>query len=283
MTFIVTLVALLIERFFDWSHLRHWHWFTTYQRAIAQRLAGKSTYLVLAATVLPLVLGVGLFDYLISDVLYGFIDLWFELFLLLYCFGPQNLWADTFACINALIQGDASYAMEKLKTAFNINNSSNGQSLHRHLLDSIFIESNRRVFAVVFWYVLLGPAGAVLYRTVVLSSPSTEFAKHEVPAELWQGASVSEAVLNWIPVRIFTFIFALGGQFVQVLSCWRKEVLKGLDRNEAMLIECGTAALHYDDHNKIPVDGSAERAAISLLDRAFLIGLALIAIAILVG
>lgn len=283
MTFIVTLVALLIERFFDWSHLRHWQWYTGYQRAIIHRLSAKSPYLVLAAIVVPLLLLVLLIQTLLSNVLYGFINLWFQLFLLLYCFGPQNLWADTFACINALLQGDTSFASEKLKTAFNVNNGSNPQSLHRHLLNSIFVESNRRVFAVVFWYVVLGPVGAVLYRTVTLLAPTTSFGKQEVSTELWQSAHKVETVLDWIPVRIFTFLFALGGQFVQVLTCWRKYVLQGLESNETMLVECGIAALHYEDQTKIPEDGSAEKSAISLLDRALLIALAIIAVVILVS
>ena len=47
MTFIITLIALLIERFFDWNHIRKWRWFLRYQSWLAVRLSAWSpcTYL----------------------------------------------------------------------------------------------------------------------------------------------------------------------------------------------------------------------------------------------
>lgn len=105
MMFIVTLVALLIERFFDWSHLRRWNWYLALQQVMYQRLPGKSAIVVLAATIIPLLLVVAIISFLLHGFLYGFGNLIFQVFILLYCFGPQNLWADVFAAINALLHG----------------------------------------------------------------------------------------------------------------------------------------------------------------------------------
>ena len=276
MTFIVTFIALLIERFFDWSHLRQWRWYTAYQRMMMRRFSKWSSYVSLALTVVPLLIVIGIIEYSIDDWLYGFAKLLFELFIVLYCLGPQNLWADAFSCINALVQGDQTFAADKLKRSFGITDLSYSQSLHRHLLNDIFIEANCRVFSVVFWYVILGPVGAVLYRTIILSSADVS---NEAPTPAFsQSARSVEAVLDWVPVRLFTFIFALGGHFVQVLSYWRRKVLFGLSSNEMLLTECGTAALGSDDQNKIAEDGSAEKAAVSLLDRSFVIMLVIVAI-----
>lgn len=279
MAFIVTLIALLIERFFDWSHLRHWYWYTAYQRFVWKRFplhSSYNAYLVLAVTIIPLLIVVGLIQLLIHGWLYGFINLLFGLFILLYCMGPQNLWADAFSCLNALTQGDVHYAADKLKTSFGITDISYSQSLHRHFLNHIFIEAERRVFAVIFWFILLGPIGAVLYRAVTLSAE--EMSNHEVIPELSQAARNVEGVLDWVPIRIFTFIFALGGHFVQVFSCWRNKFLLGIRGNEVLLTECGIAALGIED--KIPEDGSAEKHSISLIDRSFVIVLVVIAIII---
>lgn len=281
MTFVVTFIALIIERFFDWSHLRHWQWYYNWQRWVMQRLVSMNSYVTLAATVLPLLLAVAFVGWLVDDWLYGFMAFLFQLFILICCLGPQNLWADTFACINALTQGDAQTAAGKLQASFGIIDTSYSQSLHRHLLNDVFIEANRRVFAVVFWYVFLGPVGAVLYRTVVLSA--IHVSKQSTPSLLIAPARIVQAVLDWIPVRIFTFVFALGGNFVHVLSCWRKKVLQGLNSNEAMLIECGNAAIGFDEPTNLPEDGSAERQAISLLDRVFIIVLIVIFAMELVG
>lgn len=275
MTFIVSLIALVIERFFDWSHLRHWYWFTNYQKYIAHRFADKSSYLILALSIVPLLIIVLLLEFLLQNALYGFVQLLFQLFILLYCLGPQNLWADTFSCISALRQGDKRFVEEKVKKSSRSNYS---QSLHRHFLNNIFIEGNRRVFAVVFWFVVLGPIGAVLYRAVSLSAATSE---QETNVELYQTARSLEAVLDWLPVRVFAFIFALGGHFVRVLSCWQKKILFGLHGNETILTDCGIAAMGLEDEHKILEDGTVEKHAISLLDRAFVITLVVIALIVL--
>lgn len=279
MTFIVVLVALLIERFFDWSHLRHWYWFRALQNAVIHRLSATA-YLILAVTIVPILLIVALIDYATVGLLYGFIKLIFHVVVLIYCLGPQNLWADTFACVNAMTQGDKDFAADKLKHSFGIADLTYSQSVEKHFLHTIFIEANCRVFAVVFWYLVLGPFGAVMYRLVTLSVPDVP--EQELTPELTQQAHLIENILDWIPVRIFVFLFALGGHFVQVISCLRKKIFLGLNANESLLTECGTAAIGIEPAQPLPQDGSAERNAINLIDRCLVITLVLIAIGVLI-
>lgn len=277
MTFIVTLVGLLIERFFDWSHLRQWSWYATYQRFVTGKMSGNAPYVILAVTIVPLLILLALVDYLLQGWMYGFIKLVFDIVVFIYCLGPKDLWADAFACTTALSQGDPNQAAEKIQASFGATeNKTYSQSLHRHLLSNLFIEANRRVFAVVFWFVVLGPIGALMYRTVTLSA--SDFPKGQGDTALSPIARQVEAVLNWLPVRFFTFLFALGGHFAKVLSIWRKNVLNGLNSNEILLTECGIAALGNDDQSAIAEDGSVERTAISLLDRAFVITLVIVAV-----
>lgn len=277
MTFIVTLIALLIERFFDWSHLRHWNWFGAYQRNLIKRFPGQPPYVLLAITVAPLVLGVLIISLLLTGALYGLLSLIFQLGVLLYCLGPQNLWADTFASIAALTQGDSAKALEKLKAAFGINEVSNVQETHKELLHRIFIEANRRVFTVVFWYVVLGPVGPVLCRTISYSAHGDNSAP-----ELSQSAHSVETIIDWLPARLFTVMFALGGHFTNVIGCWSKRVLLEFSNNDILLGQCGMAALGLDDHSLLPDNGSAERDAVSLLDRVFVIVLVIVAVLALV-
>jgi membrane protein required for beta-lactamase induction len=281
MTFIVTLIALLIERFFDWSHLRKWDWYSNYQRAITKRFPDKAPNFILAVTIIPLLLLVVITQIILKHTLFGLAEFLFQLFLFLYCLGPQNLWADTFACINALVQGDMQLASDKLKATFGVTDTDSKQALHDQLLNHIFIAANRRIFAIVFWFMVLGPIGAVLYRTITLSSAA--FPSQEAVPELLQNARSAEAVLDWIPVRILTCVFALGGHFVKVFSCWRKAPFSGWEGNEALLIECGWSALGGNEIDKVAEDGSAERNAIGLLDRSFVITLVVVAIIVMLN
>lgn len=270
MTFIVTLTALLIERFFDWSHLRGWQWYDRYQHFIAKRFSQKSKPLILALILLPVVISVYVMEILLQTTLFGLAELVFQLFIFLYCLGPQNLWADTFTCMNALTQGDTQLVSEKLKQSFGITEAQSAHSSHEQLLQHIFIAANRRVFAIVFWFFILGPVGAVFYRavTLVTSGPSPE-AAHD--------ARSIESALNWIPVRIFTCVFALSGHFVQVVACWRKKAMQGLAINDQLLVECGAAALGKEDIEVLAQDETAEKNVIGLLDRSFIVILVLIA------
>jgi membrane protein required for beta-lactamase induction len=269
MTFIVSLVALLIERFFDWSHLRNWNWFGTYARKLLARVPAMTSYLALAAVIVPLLLVVVLLQFVLQGWLYGLPGLLFQILLLLYCFGPQNLWADAFGTITCLSQGDMGFATDKLKASFGLTGTGDVAKSHQLLMNGIFIQANCRVFAVVFWYAVLGPVGAVFYRAVVLCTDE---------AALTQSARTVEDVLNWLPTKLMTLLFALGGNFAQVLHCWRKKVNLSLSGNNQFLVDCGSAALGKEEQDNFPVDGSVERAAVSLLDRAFVIALVLILI-----
>lgn len=272
MTFLVLLIALLIERFFDWGHLRHWQWYGVLQRKVAERLPSKQPWLVLAASILPILIVVGIVSCLLTNVLYGVVALVFQLAIVLYCLGPQNLWADTFACLNALTKGDAKAASEKLQALFGVGDMSSSQGMHKQLLSHLYVEANQRVFAVVFWYAVLGPVGALLYRMIAISATTTNVQQPMVAAQ----AQRAEGWLDWIPVRVFTFLFALGGHFARVINCWRKKVVLGVSSNNALLMDCGIAALGGEADGPVAEDGSAERDAVSLLDRVFVIVLVIV-------
>src|SRR5262245_19175760 len=96
MTCFTIFLALLIERFFDWSHLRDWQWFFAYEHYVAERLSLLHPYVILTLTCLPILLCVLVLQYICAGLLYGFAKLVFDLLILLYTFGPKNLWADYF-------------------------------------------------------------------------------------------------------------------------------------------------------------------------------------------
>lgn len=255
MTFTVIFIGLLIERFFDWSHLRHWQWYTRYQEAVLKRFSTHSPYIVLAAMILPIVIVIALLSLILQGWLYGLIKLIFSIIIFIYCLGPKDLWAEAFANANVLKNSEADSKHPSLNQAF---------------LSHIFVEANRRVFSVVFWFALLGPVGAVLYRCATLS---TVFLAKQDSALLHLSRQL-EALLSWLPARLLTVLFALGGHFVQVLTAWRKHALEGLDSNETLLMECGTAALGLEETQAI--SNGAARGAINLLDRSFIIMLVII-------
>lgn len=239
MMFVITFVALLIERFFDCTHLRSWRWYPAYEHALVKYFSftTKLPFLFLGLLIIPFSLIIGLLDYFMQGWLYGVVRFIFDVLVILYCLGPQNFWADT------------SMSMQR-----------------------IFVEANRRVFAVIFWFALLGPFGAILYRMIAITAADA------LTRELTAQAATVEAILDWIPVRLLSFLFALGGHFSQVFRSFRQNVFLGLRSNDEMLIECGHAALVDEKPAKAASENVLEKSAINLLDRSFVILLVLVAI-----
>lgn len=220
---------------------------------------------------------VAIIQFVLQGVLYGFLSLVFQILIVLYCLGPQNFWADAFACINAMVHGESQEIKEKSALAFGLTGK---KFSHQRLLEKIFIASNTRVFAVIFWYSLLGPLGAMLYRMTSLAAP--QLSQQQTHPEILFPAKISIKVLDWVPVRLLTFLFALGGHFVQVLTLWRDNVLTSYTHNEWLLTKCGLAALGREELNSTKEAGAQEQSAVALIDRVFIIVLAIIALITLI-
>ena len=272
MTFIIVLIAFLLERFFHWRHLRHWRWFANYEHLLSIRLKGQPAWLVLFAIVLPFLLVIGVLQYLLVGVFGGSLEFMVGMIVLLYCLGPDNLWVQAYRCIDALNKQDAD-AMSHARTAFGVAITDNTQAFHQAFVRAIFVAAHQRIFAVLFWFVLLGPVGAVLYR-IIESISARSIAGARIAVQIKDG-------LDWLPIRLVTFLFALGGHFTSVFACWKRDLFKGFNTNELFLTECGIAALDVLNNNQLPETGIAEQEALALIDRVFVAGLVLLAIVVL--
>lgn len=268
MAFIITLIALVMERFFHWQHLRQWHWFIKYENSLSGVIGGWPPYLRLLVNLLPPLLLIVLIQVLLSGLLYGIFTLIFGVLVLLYCLGPENLWVEVYKYIQAA-NDDEKSAMDNVSSIFHIS-PDREMSFHEALTRAIFIKANDRIFSVVFWFVLLGPVGAVLYRLIDIFTERSEWG-------LSNDALRIKQILDWIPVRIFAFFAALCGNFMESYTIWKKDVLQGPHANETLLTDCGLAAL---DQNNTSV--GIEKEALNLLDRVFVLALVVLAIGVLI-
>jgi membrane protein required for beta-lactamase induction len=137
---------------------------------------------------------------------------------------------------------------------------------------AIFLASHQRIFGVVFWFVILGPIGAVFYRLI-----------EGISSQMLTGSTLARQIkglLDWLPVRLEVLLFALGGHFTAVLIHLKRDALKGPGHNDQFLADCGMAAM---DAERLSGSVNIEQEALGLIDRAFMIGLVIFAIAVLLG
>lgn len=290
MSFTAIFIALLLERYviYDMSPLRNWSWLAAYRKVICERMSGQAPHILLAGIVAPLVVGVILIQVLVYSVQYGFINLFYCLAVILYCLGPRNLWADVTTCLTALSEGDAGVLAEKLKQTFGIDKKSfdistggmDKQALHKQLLTQIFIQTNVRVFGIVFWYGLVGLAGVVAYRLIAIIA--AEQGGDETSTAMSTTAKQALGYLDWPAVRALSFLFALGGNFSKVFAAWMSKLMNGPETNETLLLDCGMASLNCVADSTLPEDGSAENEQLGVIDRSLAITMVILAVMVFI-
>lgn len=121
----------------------------------------------------------------------------------------------------------------------------NKGEMSRTVTEAIFTKSLTNVFGVIFWFMLLGPIGAVLYY---LTAAITERAQRPDFgfSDTYSSAEYFKEILDWFPVRILTFTFALVGHFAPVFGIWLDRIGAGLLENRQFLIDAGLTAIHAD-------------------------------------
>jgi AmpE protein len=142
-----------------------------------------------------------------------------------------------------------------------------------------------RLFAVFFWFFLLGPAGAVFYRLTSLYNRHPSLPAGNLPSyQQWQWA------LEWLPVRYMGLCCCLAGNFTTGFHVWRQWLLDTRVSSADFLAQCLDASLVQESSTETPpeVDESLRltlmrsQALDGLLVRTEIIGLAGLALVILV-
>jgi AmpE protein len=161
----------------------------------------------------------------------------------------------------------------------------------RHLARAVLYLAHDHLFATLFWFCVLGPAGAVLYRL----SAQLAFAPAEGTGEAYQrSARFVCGALGWIPARLIAFGYALTGRFDQALSAARgRGFVNGdlVEGNRGLLGDTGTAALRAGEPAQAGSDGERRSsgkaatvgAARALAVRTGVFWLAVIAVLTLAG
>jgi cobalamin biosynthesis protein CobD/CbiB len=108
----------------------------------------------------------------------------------------------------------------------------------RLAIEEALLASHRHVFGVLLWYVVLGPAGAVLYRLAAYF------------ATRWKelgpfGAFAQRAfyALEWPAVRLTAAAFAMVGDFEDAVYCWRTQARGWHDENAGVVLAAGAGAM----------------------------------------
>ncbi|TRZ96895.1 MAG: CobD/CbiB family protein [Rhodocyclaceae bacterium] len=113
----------------------------------------------------------------------------------------------------------------------------------RLAIEQALLSSHRHVFAPLLWFVVLGPAGALLYRIAqTLDELWGERGEMEF-GEFGQFAHQAFALIDWLPLRVTAASFAVVGDFEDAVHCWRTQADRWPDGGSGILLASGAGAL----------------------------------------
>lgn len=123
------------------------------------------------------------------------------------------------------------------------HDGASANEIARLAIEEALVVSHRRLFGVMFWFVLLpGPSGAVMYRLAGLLAEEWG-ARDARAAGFGRFARRAREAMEWLPVRITAIVFSIMGNFEDAIYCWRSQAVLWPERSSAILIASGGGAL----------------------------------------
>jgi AmpE protein len=263
MNFIALLLGLVVERVATkFFHLRRLPWLDRLIDAglhQLQKLATWPALLLVIALALLLVLPVAAIALLLGDTLAGLPYVAFAVFVLFFSFGPKDIGEDVDEYCSALEEGNRERIEETAIAIVEGQVPDDELQCIRKVEQAVCVHANNRLFAVIFWFVVLGPLGAWAYRvTDLLRRRAVATAGDDENADsanalLRNAAVLLHGWLAWIPARLASLGYAAAGHFDAALGAWRapsdqKDASLPAD-NENLLARVGVAALALSDED----------------------------------
>ena len=253
MTFLAMIIALLLlQAWGSGNRVHHDDWYQGLMGRLGDSSLPAGLSLAIAVLV-PALAAQFLLDFL-SPVLFGLPWIAFAVFLLLYSMGRRDFHVllDRYReqCRNQDFEGAYLTTLVELGWARPGDDPRSPQEVHQMVQRGFFYEGYQRWFAVLFYFVLLGPAGSLAYRLLQLSGDRLD--RKLVDRCLF--------IADWIPVRLLAAAFSLTGDFVAS----RDKLLHGFtdwQRGAAdVLQQVGRASLHINPDGTLEGDDKGAAA-----------------------
>lgn len=252
---ITILLALALDRFVpDRAGLQIFNWYQDWAESIELRFNGGTRAQGVAAVLLaltPILFAVLVIRYVLVRVspLLGSL---FDVLVLYLCLDLYRLSAAAAGISEDLDRGDLAGANRHLEDL-------SGKAVHETTeaaiahaaVEAVLKQGNWLLIAPLFWFIMLGPGGAVLQRMVAVLD---RMWGHRDPryAEFGWAAARFNDLLGWIPARLTALSYAFMGSFEDALHCWRRQGGMWSDINSGPLLASGLGAMHM--HNCEDVD-----------------------------
>lgn len=274
------LVAILVERLkFLPSSWQFDRLLQSYQATFFGDKASLTAPLMALALTLP-ALVVYVLCWFVAGMFWGILSLALWVLLAVVCFSHQNQ-RDIFkkymqAACRSDVQACYHYAAEL--DCYECLDAVSEKDLGMKVGQSVAWINYRYYGAVALFLIFFGPVGTVLYCTVRFYAEENRRKSLNLPL-------VNEVmtVLDWLPSRIFSFGYALSGQFSEGLAAWRRYGLTLHTNARTLVTETALASQPLPEVASAPICVQSTLALLVLSKRNFTLIVAILSLLTIFG
>jgi AmpE protein len=282
MSFIAILLSIVFE--LSIKSLEGWRqfgWFSTLTDWILLQMQKSSLRdgpFVVLVILAPLVLGVWLASALLMHawVVLGFV---YSVFILLMTLGPVDPMRQAHDYLKAMHVGDTAEANKHAAALCACEVNDNPVVAAEQVKQALLVRLCENILGIFFWFIVLGPVGAVLFRASCL----LRLRYDGVQGGLAEAIFDLYRILIWIPARLCVIAFALVGSFVETLQSmhhisdlWKRD-------SDSLLIEAGLGAIPASTTNEDQPDLDGVHEVLSLIRRTVVVWITVLGLFVLAG
>jgi len=271
MNLIALLIGLVIERLatqlFHWRRMRWMDRIIDFGFRQAEHVATWPAVIPVVLLGIVLVLPVAGVIWFLGDTLAGFTYLLLAIVVLFFSLGPSDVGEEVDVYCRALEDYDEEQVHNAAKAIVEDELPDDPHERANCVEAAVCVQANNRLFAVIFWFVVLGPLAAWAYRATDLIRRRAVFTEardesHEGNlARIREAAETVHGWLAWIPARLTAVGYAAAGHMDDAIAALRAPTedrdLSTSERSEHLLARVGLAALALQDR---PDETPNERA-----------------------